>query len=63
MEGGATALDTFITTFTSWLTGLIGWLGDLLTFVTDQPLLLAFVLIALAGSVVGMVRRWLPGRT
>lgn len=64
MEGATTTtMDTFLSTFTTFLTSLITWLGDLLTFVTAQPLLLAFVLIALAASVIAMIKRWLPGRT
>lgn len=52
----------FITEFTSFLTGVTGWMGQLITFVGENPVLFAFVLIALAGSIIGIVRRWLPGR-
>ena len=45
-----------------FVTQLVIWLTSLLTFVTDNPPLLVFVMIALAGSIIGIVRRWLPGR-
>lgn len=46
----------------AFVTQLVTWMSNLLTFVTDNPPLLVFVMIALAGSVIGIVRRWLPGR-
>lgn len=46
----------------SFVTSLVTWMTSLLTFVTDNPPLLVFVMIALAGSIIGIVRRWLPGR-
>ena len=55
-------MDTFLANVGTFVTALVAWLGDLLTFVTGNPPLLVFVLIALAGSIIGIVRRWLPGR-
>lgn len=46
-----------------FVTQLVTWMSNLLTFVTGNPPLLVFVMIALAGSVIGIVRRWLPGRS
>lgn len=46
----------------AFVTSLVTWMSNLLTFVTDNPPLLVFVMIALAGSIIGIVRRWLPGR-
>lgn len=45
-----------------FVTFLVTWMTNLLTFVTASPPLLVFVMIALAGSIIGIVRRWLPGR-
>ena len=58
----ATPMSTFLTTMTTFLTSLIDWFTSLIEFVIANPVLLVFVLIALAASVIGIVRRWLPGR-
>lgn len=55
-------MNDFLTNAGTFITGLITWMTDLLTFVTSNPPLLVFVMIALAGSIIGIVRRWLPGR-
>lgn len=55
-------MATFLSSVGTFVPNLIGWMGSLLTFVTENPPLLVFVLIALAGSIIGIVRRWLPGR-
>lgn len=55
-------MNTFLATVGQFVTSLVSWMTNLLTFVTDSAPLLAFVLIALAGSIIGIVRRWLPGR-
>lgn len=55
-------LGTFLANVGTFVTCLVTWMGELLTFVTANPPLLVFVLIALAGSIIGIVRRWLPGR-
>lgn len=56
-------MATFLATVGQFVTSLVSWMGNFLTFVTDNPALMAFVLIALAGSIIGIVRRWLPGRS
>lgn len=55
-------MEAFLLNVGSFVTALVVWMGNLITFVTDNPPLLVFVLIALAGSIIGIVRRWLPGR-
>lgn len=55
-------LSAYLLDVGSFVTALVVWMGNLITFVTDNPPLLVFVLIALAGSIIGIVRRWLPGR-
>lgn len=55
-------MATFLTDVSAFVNALVVWLTSLLGFVTDHPPLLVFVMIALAGSIVGIVRRWLPGR-
>lgn len=55
-------LASLITDMTAFVTGLLGWMNSLIGFVTGNPVLLVFLLISLAGIVIGIVRRWLPGR-
>lgn len=63
MEGAETTpMDSFISTMSSFVTGLMTWMNDFLEFVTGNPALLVFLLVALSGTVIGIVRRWLPGR-
>lgn len=52
----------YITDFLSSSNGLIAWMNSVLSFVTDHPILVIFVFIAFARGIVGIVRRWLPGR-
>ena len=55
-------MNSFLSSVGTFVTNLVAWMTHLLTFVTDNPPLLIFVLIALAASIIGIVRRWLPGR-
>lgn len=55
-------MGPFLTQVSGFFTALVSWLTNLVTFVTANPPLLVFVMIALAGSIIGIVRRWLPGR-
>lgn len=55
-------MNTFLANAGTFVSSQIQWMTELLTFVTDNPPLLVFVMIALAGSIIGIVRRWLPGR-
>ena len=53
-------MATFLTDVSAFVNALVVWMTSLLSFVMDHPPLLVFVMIALAGSIVGIVRRWLP---
>ena len=55
-------LSSLVTDMTSFVTGLLSWMNSLLEFVTGNPVLLVFLLISLASIVIGIVRRWLPGK-
>lgn len=55
-------LASLVTDMTAFVTGLLSWMNSLLGFVTGNPVLLVFLLISLASIVIGIVRRWLPGR-
>lgn len=61
-EGGATTtITTILTAIGTFFTQFLTWVGQVITFITDNPLLLIFVILAIAGIVIGMVRRWIPG--
>lgn len=55
-------LNAFLSSAGAFVTSMVQWMTELFAFVTANPPLLVFVLIALAGSIIGIVRRWLPGR-
>lgn len=63
MEGGTTAmtLASLITDITSVFTAVLSWLNTVIKFVTDNPILLIFVLMVLVSIVVRVCRRWIPG--
>lgn len=63
MEGGATAmtLASLIADITSVFTAVLSWLNTVIKFVTDNPILLIFVLMVLVSIVVRVCRRWIPG--
>jgi ABC-type amino acid transport system permease subunit len=51
-----------LTQITTFLTSFLTWVADVVDFVTDTPLLMVFVIFAILSLVIGMVRRWIPGR-
>lgn len=57
----AETLQTILTAVGSFFSAFIVWVGNVVTFITENPLLLIFVILAIAGIVIGMVRRWIPG--
>lgn len=64
MEGGATTamtLASLIADITSVFTAVLSWLNTVIKFVTDNPILLIFVLMVLVSIVVRVCRRWIPG--
>lgn len=54
-------LNEILTAIGTFFAAFLEWVGDVVTFITDNPLLLIFVILAIAGIVIGMVRRWIPG--
>lgn len=64
MEGGGTTamtLASLIADITSVFTAVLSWLNTVIKFVTDNPILLIFVLMVLVSIVVRVCRRWIPG--
>ena len=54
-------MSSLITNVGELVTGFLSWLGSMLTFVTGQPLLLVFVLMAVLAAVLRKLKKWLPG--
>ena len=57
----AMTLASLITDITSVFTAVLSWLNTVIKFVTDNPILLIFVLMVLVSIVVRVCRRWIPG--
>lgn len=55
------AMETFTTTVTAFFTAFVGWMTTILQTIENQPLLLVFVLLAIAAIVSRLIRKWLPG--
>lgn len=53
-------MATFITSIGSALTALLGWLGQIFTFVVSQPVLLTFVCLVIAISVLFLALKLIP---
>lgn len=61
MSDAGMTLATLLTDVGSFFTAMLGWVGSLIDFVEEQPVLLVFVIIALAAIVIRMARSWIPG--
>lgn len=57
----ANDMPTLIKNVGALVTAFTGWLSSILAFVTNQPLLLIFVLLAVLGAVLAKLKKWLPG--
>lgn len=53
----AFSMTDFTTAVTSLVTAAIGWIGQFVTVITSNPLLLAFVVVSFVGLGVGLIRR------
>ena len=60
-ETAAMTLASLITDITSVFTAVLSWLNTIIKFVTDNPILLIFVLMVLVSIVVRVCRKWIPG--
>lgn len=57
----AGTLAALIADITTVFTAVLGWLNTIIGFVTDNPILMIFVLMILVKIVVRICRRWIPG--
>lgn len=53
----AGSMDAILTSIGSMVTKSLAWVGEVVTTITGQPLLLMFVVLPLIGLGVGLVRR------
>lgn len=53
----AYSISTMLTDITSIVTSSVEWIGKFVGAITDNKLLLGFVLVALAGLGVGLINR------
>lgn len=54
-------LADLIANITTVFTAVLSWLNTIIAFVTDNPILMIFVLMVLVKIVVRICRRWIPG--
>lgn len=54
-------LSALIEDITTVFTAVLSWLNTIIAFVTENPILMIFVLMVLVRIVVRICRRWIPG--
>lgn len=57
----AGTLASLIADITTVFTAVLSWLNTIIAFVTENPILMIFVLMVLVRIVVRICRRWIPG--
>lgn len=54
-------LAALIADITTVFTAVLDWLNTIISFVTNNPILMIFVLMVLVRIVTRICRRWIPG--
>lgn len=54
-------LAALIADITTVFSAVLDWLNTIIGFVTDNPILMIFVLMVMVSIVVRICRRWIPG--
>lgn len=57
MTTTAMTMETLMTSVGTIVTQSISWIGDFVGVITEQPLLLAFVVVSFVGLGVGLIKR------
>lgn len=57
MEGTAVTLASILTDVGTIVTNALGWAGNVVDFVVDNPIVMVFVIVPLVGLGIGMVKR------
>lgn len=50
-------IQTILTSVGTFVTEAVKWVGSYVTVITENPLILAFVIVAFVGLGVGLIRR------
>lgn len=53
----AYSISSMLTDIGSWVTSSVTWVGEFVGAITDNKLILGFVLVALIGTGVGVINR------
>lgn len=53
----AYSISTMLTDIGSWVTNSVTWVGEFVGAITDNKLILGFVLVALLGTGIGVINR------
>lgn len=53
----AYSISTMLTDIGSWVTSAVTWVGEFVGAITDNKLILGFVLVALIGTGIGVINR------
>ncbi len=53
----AYSIQTMLTDIGSWVTSSVTWVGEFVGAITDNKLILGFVLVALIGTGIGVINR------
>lgn len=61
LEATPVTMSSLVTEIGTFFTGLLGWFSDFIAFVAGEPVLMIFVVLALAITVINLCRSWLPG--
>lgn len=57
MTGSAMTLDQIVENVGTLVTGTVTWMGEIVNFITSNPLVMVFVTISLVGLGVGLLSR------
>lgn len=62
MEGSVSALSSLITDISSVVTAVLGWMGNIVTFIKGEPLILiGIIAFFFVGGAIGLVKRLIKG--
>lgn len=61
MESTAMTMSELMTAIGTIVTNAITWMGNFVTFITSNPLVLAFVIVSFVGLGIGLLMRLIRG--
>ena len=53
-------MASFLTMLQEFLTAVLAMMGTVITFIMANPIILVAVMLAVSGTVIGIVKRFLP---